>query len=163
MLVSHTGESGAGEGGPRKARGATRLMDWMSVTWRYSHDGEGQDIPPSNNRYLRAWGRDVDVPERTLGYDSATRGLYVQGRALTRTENKTEQLARKVFEKVSEHFDKTGPINATDLYKKFDTVRTSSKAVDIRQAIELAETEGWITITDGSRNAKLHQPGGKSP
>ena len=164
VLVSHTGESGAGEGGPRKARGATRLMDWMSVLWRYSHDGEGQDIPPSNNRYLRAFGRDVDVPEITLDYDSATRGLYVQGRALTRTENKTEQLARKVFEKVSGHFDKTrAPINTTELYKKFDTARTSSKAVDIRQAIDIAENKGWITITDGSRNAKLHQPGGKSP
>jgi hypothetical protein len=113
---------------------------------------------------LRAFGRDVDVPEITLDYDSATRGLYVQGRALTRTENKTEQLARKVFEKVSGHFIKTGaPINTTELYKKFDTARTSSKAVDIRQAIDIAEIKGWITITDGSRNAKLHQPGGKSP
>lgn len=64
-------QQGTGEGndsrGPARARGATALMDNADVTWTYTRSGE--------DRYLSAFGRDVDYPEFSVEYDWMRRVL----------------------------------------------------------------------------------------
>lgn len=72
ILPTHTGrmEFDAGE---ERARGATRLDDWADVRWLLTADKDTDD------RYFRATGRDVEVPEEKLTFDDTTRSLVLGG------------------------------------------------------------------------------------
>lgn len=60
ILPTHTGR-GEQEQGAERARGATRIDDWADVRWILTvQDGD---------RFFRAHGRDVDVPEGRLSFD----------------------------------------------------------------------------------------------
>jgi hypothetical protein len=54
LVVHHMGHSG------ERARGDSRLRDWPDVEWRLMR----QDDDPASPRFLTAYGRDIDVPER---------------------------------------------------------------------------------------------------
>lgn len=78
ILATHTGRAEMSEGAER-SRGATRLDDWADVRWLLTTD-------IAERRYMRATGRDVDVPESVLSYDHGTRQLSIGSgnRAVTR-------------------------------------------------------------------------------
>lgn len=67
ILPTHTGRAVA-ERGSERARGATRLDDWADVRWLLTRDSDGR-------RYFRATGRDVEVDEGSLDFDTSTRLL----------------------------------------------------------------------------------------
>lgn len=71
ILPTHTGRAEQ-EAGAERARGATRLDDWADVRWILTSDDAGV-------RYLRAHGRDVDVPEEKLTWDEDTRRITFGG------------------------------------------------------------------------------------
>jgi len=66
VVASHTGRKEHDEGAEH-ARGATRLDDWCDSRWLLTRVGD--------RRFLRADGRDVEMPDRALEYDPATRRL----------------------------------------------------------------------------------------
>lgn len=68
-LPVHTGR-GEQQQGAERARGATRLDDWADVRWLLVRD------PKSDERYLRATGRDVEVDEGRLTFDPLSRRLH---------------------------------------------------------------------------------------
>lgn len=65
IVVHHMGHQG------ERSRGDSRLRDWPDVEWRLTRETED----PSSPRFFTAFGRDVDVPETALTYDTTTRRL----------------------------------------------------------------------------------------
>jgi len=70
FVAAHTGRKEHDEG-TEHVRGATRLDDWCDSRWLLTED--------HGRRFLRADGRDVEMPERALEYDPATRRLTFGG------------------------------------------------------------------------------------
>ncbi len=70
-LTHHTGRAEQREDEER-ARGATRLEDWMDAGWYLTKDS-------SEQRYLRAKGRDVELEAIALSYEEETRRYGVTG------------------------------------------------------------------------------------
>jgi hypothetical protein len=79
-IVHHMGHSN------ERSRGDSRLRDWPDVELRLVREG---DTP---QRYLSAYGRDVDIPESLLGFDPLTRRVTFIGgsRAEARRVNEAE-------------------------------------------------------------------------
>jgi hypothetical protein len=69
-IVHHMGHSN------ERSRGDSRIEDWPDAKWKLLKE-EADD--PDSPRYLSAFGRDVDQPERRLAYDPDTRHLSVDG------------------------------------------------------------------------------------
>lgn len=69
ILPTHTGRTEF-EIGQERARGATRLDDWADVRWFLTLSDDGQ-------RFFRATGRDVEVPEVGLTYEPLGRRLVM--------------------------------------------------------------------------------------
>jgi len=62
ILVHHAGHEGS------RPRGASTFGDWPDAIWYYSQDADG-------TRFMRAEGRDVDMPSRMINYDPNTRRI----------------------------------------------------------------------------------------
>jgi hypothetical protein len=75
-LTHHTGRAEQRDDEER-ARGATRLEDWMDAGWYLTADADGQ-------RFLRARGRDVHLEPIGLAYEEDSRRYSVSG--LTKEE-----------------------------------------------------------------------------
>jgi hypothetical protein len=70
LVIQHMGHKN------ERARGDSRLLDWPDVGWTLVRESEED---PSSARFIRAFGRDVDVPETRLVYCTVTRRLAVEG------------------------------------------------------------------------------------
>jgi hypothetical protein len=90
ILVHHAGHNG------ERSRGDSALRGWPEVEWHIVRLASDPDKEAEMNapRYFRAYGRDVDVPERRLEYDAQTRRLSI-GANSTR---KADQAAQKEAE-----------------------------------------------------------------
>jgi hypothetical protein len=71
IMPAHTPKAKA-ESGEESASGSQRLEGWPDALWYLTKDEAGV-------RFLRAEGRDVDVAEEQLTFNSATRGLSLGG------------------------------------------------------------------------------------
>jgi hypothetical protein len=70
LVIQHMGHKN------ERARGDSRLLDWPDVGWTLVRESEDD---PASVRFIRAYGRDVDVPETQLAYNPVTRRLAVEG------------------------------------------------------------------------------------
>ena len=87
ILTHHTGRVEQKEDEER-ARGATRLEDWMDSGWYLTKERE--------QRYFRAQGRDVDQEPLALNYNEDTREVTVSG--LTKQEAREDAGRHAVVE-----------------------------------------------------------------
>lgn len=94
LICHHTGHAG------NRSRGASRLLDEPDAIWTLTRDGAGDDddvddpFGPVEQRYLKAYGRDVDLPESGLSFDSGTgRLLLVKGDRRAHRRTRVEQAA----------------------------------------------------------------------
>lgn len=71
VMPAHTPKAKV-ESGDESANGSQRLEGWPDALWYVTKDEEGA-------RFLRAEGRDIDVAEEQLTFDSTTRGLTLGG------------------------------------------------------------------------------------
>ncbi|MEJ1113833.1 AAA family ATPase [Paenarthrobacter sp. CCNWLY172] len=70
VVVHHMGHSG------ERARGDSRIQDWPDAIWKLvAEDPEDHSSP----RFFSAYGRDVNVPEFQLDFESTTRHLTHAG------------------------------------------------------------------------------------
>jgi AAA domain len=92
LVVTHMGHQN------ERARGDSRLLDWPDALWKIVRGGEDTDADGSRPRFFSALGRDVEVPEGQLAFDTATRHLAYAGG--TRTESKETQVIEKRLEAV---------------------------------------------------------------
>lgn len=60
LIVHHMGHSG------ERSRGDSRLIDWPDANWYMTRE-DADD--PASDRYFRAYGRNVDVPESQLWFN----------------------------------------------------------------------------------------------
>jgi hypothetical protein len=88
IVAAHTGR--ASESGIERARGASRFDDWADVRWLLTRNDEGQ-------RFLKAHGRDVDMEQHVLSYDTHSRHLTVE-KAITRTDQTIENIMNQIVE-----------------------------------------------------------------
>jgi hypothetical protein len=138
-LLQHMGH------GNERARGDSRLLDWPDAIWRVVRETE----VPNSPRYFTAYGRDVDVPEGRLGYDPATRRLtYAEG---SRADAKTEAAHLAVIEFLAACANAPQSKNAIESALGGDHTQKA-----IRDAINRTVKDGFVTVTDGPRRAKLH-------
>jgi hypothetical protein len=74
LVVHHMGHQN------ERARGDSRLLDWPDVGWTLVREkGEDGVDDPFAPRFFKAYGRDVDVAETALAYESSTRKLSIEG------------------------------------------------------------------------------------
>jgi hypothetical protein len=146
ILTAHAGWDG------ERTRGSSGLEDWPDCIVTMTRD------PDTDNRFIKAEGRDVDVAEDRLDYDPATRRLSVTGdgnRATVRKGDHAEHLAEVVRDVVA--FDPG--INTTALTARLREEGEHLQREDTSAAVRCAERRGWVHRVRGPKNAWLHQPG----
>jgi hypothetical protein len=138
IVAAHTGR--ASESGIERARGASRFDDWADVRWLLTRNDEGQ-------RFLKAHGRDVDMEQHVLSYDTHSRHLTLE-KAITRTDQTIENIMNQIVEIVQ-----LNPgITTGDLKKKL------GKSTDYREkAYKYVVDAGKIVAKQvGNTSTKQH-------
>lgn len=101
----------AGHNGDR-ARGASAFLGSGDAIWTMTRQGDNAEDP----RFLKAIGRGVDLPERSLELDKTTNRLFLGH--TSRAEVKQNQDAEKAFPFVLAALEKYGPGTQDDLWDK---------------------------------------------
>lgn len=98
LVVHH-----AGHGGER-SRGASRLLDEPDAVWTLTKDGEARAVSEADpladtspQRYLSAYGRDVELPAEALTFDPVTRALSLSGLSRAAMGNSSIERAAKAI------------------------------------------------------------------
>lgn len=177
VIAAHSGVA-AKDGGDLRVRGATRLDGWQSLKWMYTHDGDVNESPPGTIRYLKAWGRDVDVPQFAVDYDRPTRILSVAagagGRTVSRDDTQATRYVLDVYgvvlahEKAARDSGETAtPINAGGIedalgVKPGDS-KPGGKGKAVRSARERCVVKGFLAQSPDPNNSKLYSVGAVDP
>jgi hypothetical protein len=145
ILTAHAGWEG------ERTRGSSALEDWPDVIVTMTRD------PDTNQRFLKAEGRDVDLDEDQLNYDTATRRLTLTGagsRKQIRATVATDTLVDYVVETVTAY----PGINTTELTRRLRERGAHLQHGQAGHAADLAVERGLIRRDPGPRNSKLHYP-----
>lgn len=137
LVVHHMGHTG------ERGRGSSRLRDWPDVEWRLVR----QDDDPSSARYFAAYGRDVDVPEMELGYNTMTRQYSIIG------GNRKEAKGRAYMPAIVELLHEQDGLSGRQIESQLTEVATRA---EIRDALRLAIKERIVWTSDGPKRAILH-------
>jgi hypothetical protein len=138
IVAAHTGR--ALEHGIERARGASRFDDWADVRWILTKNDEGQ-------RFLKAHGRDVDMEQHLLTYDSDSRSLGVD-KAIRQTDATIENIMEQIVKVVGEH-----PGLTTGQVKEKVTGGTDY----VNKAYNYVVAQGKIVAKQvGNTNTKIH-------
>lgn len=142
-IVSHhvSGRKEFAEG-DEHALGATEIDAWPDATWYLVTDRE------RSKRFFRAFGRDVDVPEMELVYEEATNRLWLAPSGSSRREARAHDDLMNVLSIVGANPN----ITATDLKARLEG-RGNTRGSQIQATI----SAGYVTTTEGARNAKFHR------
>jgi hypothetical protein len=145
VIATHTGRGVQLEDNER-ARGATRLEDWMDAGWYLSKDKQGM-------RWFRATGRDVDVEAVALDWDAGTRQMHFTG--TTRADERRRSQLLSVLEALAEMEAAGGD----DYPAKLAPLRTRmhGEKAGRDDAIRKAVDGGYVKVTKGAKNALLHE------
>lgn len=144
VLTAHAGWNG------ERTRGSTALNDWPDVLVTLNRDeGTGQ-------RFIRAEGRDVDVPEDGLSFDPATRRLSLTGsgsRSAAKVKDKQADLVAAIVLAVAHEPGLT--VDGLEQSIRNGGACRFQKG-DIGRASREAERLGRVRIEPGPRRARLH-------
>jgi AAA domain len=148
VVVHHMGHSG------ERARGDSRLQDWPDATWRLVREKDEPDSP----RYFTAYGRDVDIPEGYLEFDSDTRRLtYTDGTRQARARKADEEeVLNEIIEILVEQrtndegteMSRNGILSAAKKYGR------SARTID--PALTHGVRECILTCAPGRRNSHMY-------
>ena len=138
--MGHTGE---------RSRGDTRIRDWPDVEWQLLRErpDEGAEQLAEARRYFKAYGRDVDVPEGLLDYDTDTRRLRLAGG--TRKETASDKVLPDLIAYLTDNPGASGRAIETAL-------KDEHRRETVRTAIRRAVVSGVIQTADGPKRAVLH-------
>ncbi|MGY4648389.1 AAA family ATPase [Mycobacterium sp. URHB0021] len=157
VLVHHSGHAGDG-----RHRGTSAMLGNPDVLLEYRHGGDHGSLPPDNKRYLRAFGRRIDLPETAIDWNSATGELTVSPEGGSRADNRQLELAKKAARVVWQADEK---LNQTKLLEAMGVKGKGRKRDECVGAIRLAGDKGWILIDDSAGAGKpiWHSRAQKSP
>lgn len=125
FLAHHMGHAG------ERSRGDSRLRGWPDAEWRLVRQSED----PNSERFISAFGRDVDIPETRVHYDDATRQVTMSEG--NRRDLKAEEALEVVLDTLSEGAMSSRAIEAA--------MKEGAHARDvIRDALRLGRVRGSI-------------------
>jgi len=151
ILTAHAGWD------QERTRGSTALEDWPDSIVTMTRD------PDTDERFVRAMGRDVDLHEDRLDYDPQTRRLTLSGtgnRKQVRAAERGDRLAAAVREILT-----ADPgVNVTGIEKALKDRGESLQKGDTSKACRVAAEHGWIQRQQKGRSV-LHfpSPNGQAP
>ena len=145
LIVHHMGHN------DERSRGDSRLRDWPDVEWQLVREDKDD---PASARYIKAYGRDVEVAESLLLYDPESRHLTLTGG--TRKDTKARAAIPDIINLV-----KTAetPLSIRGITRKMSVLGHSRDTV--RQAIRLSEGDGTLKPSKGPRNARVYTLSGR--
>lgn len=136
VVVHHMGHNG------ERSRGDSRLRDWPDVEWTIVRQ-DAEDL--ASTRYFRAYGRDVDAPERRLDYDPVAR-RYTAAEASRRDASMFAALADVLM--FVQDADVAPPKSAVE------TGVTGHAQKAVREAMKHAVQEKLVRVGSGPHGAK---------
>lgn len=143
VLATHTGRA-KHEVDEERARGATRLEDWMDAGWYLTKDSSGR-------RSLRASGRDVHVAAIDLSYDEGTRRVRFTGQ--TRDQRRENEGIQRVIDALAAWEDAgRNPPTTTQLEQAMEGDKNTRNA-----AIRAAVAAGVVAREPGPKRSQLHR------
>lgn len=139
------------------------MMDNPTVNMSYRHNGDHSAKPLDNKRYLKAFGRDVDVDEFEIDYDGSTRRLYATGGG-NRVAAAPERWALTAYDALATLPTGNGPIelSADDLALRAGVAPTSRRSAEFRAGRQLAVDRDWLAERKQGRT-KLFRLGSTVP
>lgn len=146
ILTAHAGWNG------ERTRGSSALEDWADSIWTLTRD-DGDD--GAGERYLRAIGRDVDLEEDRLHFDTPTRTLTLSGSG----NRKAAAKARHIEElaKAAESIIAANPrISGNKVAQELREGDIPHQRGDHIKALRLLVDRGVAVVEDGPRQAKLY-------
>ena len=139
LIIQHMGHTA------ERARGDSRFRDWPDVEWLLVREDKED---PASPRYIKAYGRDVNINESLLLYDDTTRHLTLGGG--TRKDTKARAAIPDIIEVVA---SAEKPPSIRQITKKLEFAHSRET---IRRALSLCEDDGTLDPTKGPRNARLY-------
>jgi hypothetical protein len=146
LVVQHMGHLN------ERSRGDSRLRDWPDVEWQLVRE----DDDPGSPRFIKAYGRDVDVREARLDYDQVTRRLLVSGGS--RGDVKVESALAAVLDVLTERLVPMSGRAIKDALVASDHPRDTIDSA-LRRGVEA----GVLRVEPGSRNARLYSKAPECP
>jgi hypothetical protein len=140
-VVQHMGHAG------ERSRGDSRLRDWPDVEWRLVR----RDEDPSSERFITAYGRDVEQSESQLIYHGDTRRLTMAG------GSRKDATTRDALDAVLAVLDADPqPQSGRQIKVALADAEVSRDAIDA--ALRYGVRSGALTVQDGARRARLYRP-----
>lgn len=136
IVVHHHGHSG------ERGRGSSAFLGWPDAIWTLVKDDN--DV-----RYFAALGRDIEIPESALEYDSDTRRVNVP-QVGARRESKGDQQKSMTDSEVLAVIRGNPASTASEIAKLMGKALAT-----VQRATERLELTGKIAHTEGPRNSKL--------
>jgi hypothetical protein len=141
LVVHHSGHNG------ERSRGDSRIRDWPDVEWRMMRMNDN----PSSERFITAFGRDVEVAEHRLAYDETTRHLWLE------TGNRVNKDAVDALDGVlSVLREASEPLSMHRLQKALKDAEHPASRRDIEQAVKMGIFTSRIESAPGLHNATLY-------
>jgi AAA domain len=141
FIATHTGR-GIQQEDNERARGATRLEDWMDAGLYLTKGKDGR-------RFLRAMGRDVELEGTALDYDSDHKALTFSGQ--TRTQVRTESVVVGALQALADM--EAGGERATSVALRNNV--SGEKALR-EAAIKQAVDDGYVDVKVEGKGAHVH-------
>jgi hypothetical protein len=150
-------ESGAAEGliahhmghSAQRSRGDSRILDWPDALWILAreHPESGGQPDPNADRYFSAYGRDVDIPESRLEFDSFRRRVTVIGGS--RKHARTDALLTELLGHMAR--------NPARSQRQLEAAMAHlGLRGEIRSALRRGIETGQIDVVAGPKGAHLH-------
>jgi archaellum biogenesis ATPase FlaH len=152
ILTAHAGKDDA-----KGARGSTSLEDWPDsiIALRRPDDD-------SKTRFIKAWGRDIELEEDRLDWDPDTRTMTLTGDgnpAQTIRKHRVDTLTQTVAQIV---LDEPG-VNNLGVEHKLKTQGVKARHDDVRHALALAVDLKLIDRERGPHASWIHFPHAEPP
>ena len=151
ILSAHAGWNG------ERTRGSSALEDWadvvMNLTLNTGKDNRGE-------RYLRAFGRDVEIDEDQLVYNESTRRLTMAGIGSMKQVRSGQKIDELVDVVVGVLTESPGlGVNEIRLQVRGIGLPVGFQDSDVNKALKAAEARNLIQIESGGSGKKnLHFP-----
>jgi hypothetical protein len=138
VLVQHMGHSG------ERARGDSVLLGWPDANWKIVRRDAEDD---RSARFFSAFGRDVDIPECELGFNSMTGKLIAIG------GSRKEADGRAAIPVVLELLAERPKLSGRQIEQELQGVYPQKV---IRSAVKLAIEDRSVVTEPGPHRSTLH-------
>jgi hypothetical protein len=141
LIIQHMGHTN------ERARGDSRLRDWPDAEWRLVRRDEKDE---ASDRFIVAYGRDVEVPESQLVFNPATRHLTIED------GSRHEARTREALDDLLAFLRRTGNTEQSGRMLKAELEGDHPRDV-VDDALRLGVRRGVLSYRDGPKNSKLYR------